>query len=189
MKPSCSLMGFAMVALLSCSGDKEPAAAAIKAGQATIEVARDEAVKYVPEELKKLETGLKTAQEHFQKKDYAAALGAAKGLASKAQEMAKSALARKEELTHAWEDINLSLPGDLERIGAHFESLGTSVPAGLDKVKLAELKSAFDGLGKQLQEANQAAQSGDIPKAVDLGSAAKAKGVEIAQLIGVLPAQ
>lgn len=175
--------------ITACSSDEAPSEAAIKAGQTAIETVRDEALKYVPDELAKLETTLKSAQDKFQKKDYAGALAQSRELATQAQEMGKAAVARKEELTRTWDDINLSLPGDLERIQGHFDNLGGTLPGGLDAAKLAALKTTFLGLGTQLQEARQAAQSGEIPKAVDIGSAAKAKAVEIAQAIGAIEAQ
>ena len=56
MKSVHWLTGSCMLALLACSGDKEPADGAIKAGQAAIEIAREESAKYVPEELGKLES-------------------------------------------------------------------------------------------------------------------------------------
>ncbi len=189
MKLTHWIPALAILTLGACSTDEAPSEAAIKAGQAAIEAAREEAVKYAPDELTKLETVLKNAQDKFQKKEFTAALTDARELAAKAQEMAKAASARKDELTRTWEDINLGLPGELERIGAHFENLGPSLPNGLDQAKLAEIKATFAGLGQQLQEARQAAQSGEIPKAVDMGSAARAKAVEIAQAIGVTEAQ
>lgn len=184
------VLSIAFLALITaCSSDEAPSEAAIKAGQAAIETVREESVKYMPDELAKLESALKSAQDKFQQKDYAGALAQSRELATQAQEMGKAAAARKEELTRAWDDINLALPGDLERIQGHFDNLGDKLPVGLDAAKLAALKSTFLGLGAQLQEARQAAQSGEIPKAVDIGSAAKAKAVEIGQAIGVIEAQ
>lgn len=184
-----SLLVCATVFLAACSGDLEPAQEALKAGQAAIEGAREEAARYVPEELKKLEMALKTAQDHFDNKRYPEALAAAKDLAAQGQEMAKAAAGRKDELTRSFEDINMALPGLLERVQSRMESLGTEIPEGIDAAKLAEYKAMLPDLGKKLQDAVQAAQSGDVPKAVDLGSEAQAKATEIAQVIGAMPAQ
>lgn len=187
-----SIRWLSMIALLAvgaCSGDQEPAQEALKAGQAAIEAAREEAARYVPDELKRLDADLKTAQEHFDNKRYAEALAAAKDLATRGQDMAKMAAGRKEELTRNFEDINMAVPGLLEQIQSRMESLGDSVPEGVEPARFAEYKALLPNLGKQLQDAVHAAQSGDIPRAVDLGSEAQAKATEIAQVIGATPAQ
>lgn len=179
----------ALLALGACSGDMEPAQEALKAGQAAIESAREEASRYVPDEMKKLDAELKAAQAHYDNKRYAEALAGAKDLATRGQEMAKMAAGRKEELTRSFEDINMALPGQLERIRSRLESLGDRVPEGVEPARFAEYKALLPNLGKKLQDAVQAAQSGDIPRAVDLGSEAQAKATEIAQVIGASPAQ
>lgn len=179
----------AVLLLTACSGDMEPAGEALKAGHAAIEGAREEAVRYVPEELKKLDADLKSAQEHYDNKRYREALTTAKDLAARGQELARTAAARKEELTRSFEDIQMSLPGLLQRVQNRIEALGNTVPEGLDAAKYAEYKTVFPDLGRKLEDAIRAAQSGDIPKAVDLGSEAQAKATEISQVIGASPAQ
>lgn len=183
-------MLFALPLLIcACSSDEAPSQAAIKAGQAAIDAGRDEASKFIPEELQKLDNALKSAQDKFQKKDFAAALNESRDLAAKAQDMAKTASARKEELTRAWEDINLGLPGEMERLQAFLENLGDKIPKDVSAAQLAQMKQTFAGLGAQLQEARQAAQSGELVKAVNLGSAVRAKTVEISQVLGAVEAQ
>lgn len=189
MRLTRGLLVLATLILSACSGDMEPAQEALKAGQAAIESGREEAARYVPEELQKMDAALKAAQEHFDNKRYAEALAGAKDLALHGQEMAKAAAGRKDELTRAFEDINMAMPGLLERITSRFDALGNQVPEGVDPAKFNEYKNMLPNLGKQMQDAAQAAQAGDIPRAVDLGGEAQAKATEISQVIGASPAQ
>ena len=173
--------------LVACSRDKEPAEAAIKAGQQAVEQVRGEAAKYAPDQLKQLEDALKAAQDNFAKKEYKAALDAAGGLAAKAQDVAKAAAAKKAELTKSWEDMSAGIPQMMDAIKSRLDILAKAkkLPAGLDKDKLAALTSGYDELMKQFQTAKDAASAGDLNKAIEAGNAIKQKGMEIAETLGL----
>lgn len=177
------------MALTACTGDKQPAEEALKAARTVIEGVREEAIRYDAEALKRMDEAIKVAQDHFDNKRYTEALAAAKDLPAKSEEMAAAVAHRKTELARTFEDINISLPGLLTRIGARFDALGNEVPEGLDAMKLDEYRANFGELGKALQDAVVAEQAGDIPKAVDIASTAQAKATEIAQAIGASVAQ
>ena len=69
--------------LISCSRDKDPADLAIKAAETSINTARAEAVKFVPDQLKSLENSLASAKDKFAKGEYKAALDEATPLTLK----------------------------------------------------------------------------------------------------------
>lgn len=62
----------------ACASDQKPTEEAIKAEEAAIDSAKGEAVKYIPHQVKGLEDGLQAAKDALAKKDYKAALRAAK---------------------------------------------------------------------------------------------------------------
>src|SRR5262249_42120519 len=84
------------VALVSCeSADKAPATAAITAAQGAIDAVKGEAAKYVPDQLRTLESTLASAKASFEKQDYKAALASAQDVASKAKDLGAAAAAKK----------------------------------------------------------------------------------------------
>ena len=65
----------AAVFLVSCeSADKAPAAAAITAAQSALDAVKGEAEKWVPDQVKSVESAIADARASFEKKDYKAAL-------------------------------------------------------------------------------------------------------------------
>ena len=98
--------------LAACgSGDKGPAETALKAAEEAINTAKGEASKYMPDQVKSLETALAATREKLSKADYKAVLSEAPALTSKAQELASAAAKKKAELTKTWEDMNSGMPG------------------------------------------------------------------------------
>ena len=81
------VMILAATLIAACgSGDKGPAETALKAAEAAIDSAKGEASKYMPDQVKSLESGLSSAREKLSKGDYKAVLSEAPALTSKAQE-------------------------------------------------------------------------------------------------------
>jgi hypothetical protein len=175
------------LALAACSFDKKPAEEALKGAAAAVESVRAEGSRYAGEQFKQLEDTLKSAQDSFAKGDYKNALAAAGGIAAKAKDVGAAAAAKKEELTKSWEAFNASIPATMEAVKAKLASLAEAkkLPAGLDKDKLAGLRSSFDDASKAFEEAKAAAASGDYSKAIEAGNAIKAKGAELAAALGV----
>ena len=173
--------------LVACARDKEPAEAAIKAAAQAIEQIRGEAALYAPDQLKQLEDSLKAAQDNFAKKEYKGALDAASTLGAKAQDVAKAAAAKKAELTKSWDDIVAGVPQMMDAVKSRLDILSKAkkLPAGLDKDKLAALKSGYDEAMKQFQAAKDAAAAGDLNKAIEGGNTIKQKGMDIAATLGL----
>jgi hypothetical protein len=173
--------------LAACSFDKKPAEDALKAAAAAVEGVRAEGSKYAADQFKQLEDTLKSAQDAFGKGDYKNALAAAGGIAAKAKDVAAAATAKKEELTKSWEAFSAAIPQQMDAVKAKLESLAQAkkLPAGMDKDKLAGLRSSFDEVSKAFEDAKAAATGGDYSKAIEAGNAIKAKGAELAAALGV----
>jgi hypothetical protein len=176
----------AAVFLVSCeSADKAPAAAAITAAQSALDAVKGEAVKWVPDQVKSVESAIADAKASFEKNDYKAALAGAQAATAKAKDLgaaaAAAAAARKAELTKAWEDMSGGLPKMAEAIKSRVDILSQSkkLPAGLDKDKFEGAKAGLATLNQSWAEASDAFKAGNMTDAVAKATAAKAKAVEV----------
>jgi predicted nucleic acid-binding Zn-ribbon protein len=174
------------LAIAACSRDKEPAEQALKSATEAVEKARAEGSKFASDQFKALEDQLKAAKEQFEKKEYTQALQAARGVAAKAEEVAKAAADKKGELTKAWQELESGIAQMMEAVKSRLDSLSAvkKLPKEMDKDKLAGLKSQFDEASKALDEAKSAAAT-ELAKAIEAGQAVKAKLAELAAALGM----
>ena len=171
----------------ACASDQKPAEEAIKAAESAIESAKGEAAKYVPDQVKGLEDGLKAAKDALAKKDYKAALSAAKDLPGKAKELGAAAAAKKAELTKAWEQMSGGLPKMVEAIKSRVDVLSKSkkLPANLDKSKFDGVKAGLPEVTQMWDEAQKAFSSGNLADAVSKAKTVKDKAVEMMTTLGM----
>jgi hypothetical protein len=189
--------GFGLIAVLlaglmlvvGCARDKEPAEAAIKAAEAALNAAKAEAAKYVPDQVKGVEDALKAAKDNFEKKEYTAALNAAKDLPAKAKDLANAAAAKKTELTKSWEEMAAGLPKMVEAIKSRVDILSKSkkLPKGMDKDKFESAKAGLGEITQTWADAENAFKGGNIGDAVAKANAVKAKATEIMTTLGMQP--
>jgi len=183
-----SLFAVAAAAFLfACAGQKVPAQAAITAAETAFSAVKAEAMQYVPDQAKGVQDALDAANAAFQKGDYAAALAAAKDVATKSQELASAAAAKKAELTKTWEGLSAGLPKMVDAIKSRVDILSQAkkLPANLDKAKLEDAKSGLAAITQTWQAASDAAKSGNVADALAKASTVKAKAVEIMGLLGM----
>ena len=171
----------------ACASDSKPAEEAIKAAEAAINAAKGDAVKYVPDQVKGLEDGLQAAKDAFAKKDYKAALSAAKDLPGKAKDLAAAAAAKKTELTEAWKQMSGGLPKMVEAIKSRVDVLSQSkkLPANLDKAKFEEVKAGLPGVTQMWEDAQKAFSGGNLADAVSKAKTIKDKAVEMMTTLGM----
>jgi len=171
----------------ACASSNKPAEEAIKAAEAAINAAKGEAVKYIPDQVKGLEDGLQTAKDAFAKKDYKAALNAAKDLPGKAKDLAAAAATKKEELTKAWKEMSGGLPKMVEAIKSRVNVLSESkkLPANLDKAKLDGVKAGLPEVTQMWNDAQKAFSGGNLADAVSKAKTIKDKAVEMMTTLGM----
>ena len=189
MKKSLKYIALLVVVLFAagCAGNSKPAEEAIKAAEAAIDSVKGEAVKYIPDQVKGLEDGLKAAKDAFAKKDYMAALNAAKDLPGKAKELATAAAAKKAELTKNWEEVSSGLPKMVEAIQSRVDILSKSkkLPANLDKAKFDGVKAGLAEATQMWGDAQKAFASGDLADAVSKAKTLKDKATEMMTALGM----
>jgi len=189
MKKWLKLMVLMVLVLFAaaCGSEKKPAEEAIKAAEAAINSAKGEAVKYIPDQVKGLEDGLKAAKEAFEKKDYKGALSAVKDLPGKAKELGAAAAAKKTELTKAWEEMSGGLPKMVEAIKSRVDVLSKSkkLPASIDKAKFDGVKAGLPEVTQIWEDAQKAFSGGNLADAVSKAKALKEKAVEMMTTLGM----
>lgn len=179
------------VALGACSSAKAPAEQAIKAAEEALNAVKAEAMKYIPEQVKKAEDALKAAKDNFEKRDYPAAAAAAKEVAAKAKDLVTGAAARKAELTKSWEEMNATLPKMIADIKSRLSTLAKSkkLPKNLDKAKMESAKSELDAVGREWEEANKSFKEGALADALAKAKDAREKAAGIMSTLGMKTAK
>ncbi|HSE91332.1 MAG TPA: hypothetical protein VLJ79_34305 [Candidatus Binatia bacterium] len=184
----CNFVLMILVATLlaACgSADKGPAETALKAAEEAINSAKGEASKYMPDQLKSLESALAATREKLSKGDYKAVLSEAPALTSKAQEIASAAAAKKAELTKSWEGLSSGMPRVVEAIKSRVDILSQSkkLPAGMSAETLAQAKAGLSEITQQWTAATEASKGGNLMDAVAKASSVKVKAAEVLTLL------
>ena len=169
---------------VACSRDKGPAEEAIKLAVQAVDQVRGEASQFAAQQFQELEGKLRAAQDSFAKKEYAAALQGAQGIVTSAQEVGQAAANAKAELTKAWEEMSAGMPQLMDAVKTRLDILA-QVPRGFDQGKLASLRSSYEEAVAQFEEAKNAAASGALAKAVELGNSVKTKAADVATALGL----
>jgi hypothetical protein len=180
------VMILAAILIAACgSGDKGPAETALKAAEAAIDSAKGEASKYMPDQVKSLESALSSTREKLSKGDYKAVLSEAPALTSKAQEIASAAAAKKAELAKSWEDMSAGMPKVVEAIKSRVDILSQSkkLPAGMSADTLAQAKAGLNEITQQWTAATEASKGGNLMDAVAKASSVKVKAAEVLTLL------
>jgi type II secretory pathway pseudopilin PulG len=184
----------AAVLMAGCANQKTPAQQAIAAAQTALDAVRDEAQKYVPDQVQSVEEQLKALKESFSKGDYKSVLTGAPSLTSAINSLkdatetkkaeAESALARAKD---AWGSMSTDVPKMVGAIEGRVAAIAKShkLPKGVTKDAVAAAKSGLDALKSSWSEAASAAAAGDFTAAVAKGQAVKDKAGEIMKSLGM----
>ena len=175
------------VMLIACASDKGPAEQAIKAAEEAINSSKAEAVKYIPDEVKSLESALAAVKDKFAKKEYKAAISEAQSLAGKAKGLIDAAKAKKEELTKTWTDFNQGLPKMVGAIQSRVDILSKSkkLPANLTAEKFEEVKSGLAASKEEWAKALESFKTGNLADAVSVANSVKEKAVKAMETLGL----
>jgi hypothetical protein len=174
-----------IVILIACTSYKEPAEQAIKAAEEAINATKAEAVKYVPDQVKSLESALAAVKDKFTKGDYEAAIKEAQSLVDKAKGVVEAAKAKKEELTKNWTDLSQGLTKMVEAIQNRVDVLSKSkkLPANLTAEKFAEAKSGLTAAKEEWAKALESFKSGNLTDAISVANSVKEKAVKTMEIL------
>jgi hypothetical protein len=155
---------------VGCGMGKAPAQAAITAGEQALSAVRDEAVKYVPNEVAAIEKLLADAKDSFNKSDYTAALNTAKDVPAKVKDLATAIEAKKAELPAIWEGLAKDMPKLITDAKAFVAKV-----KGADKAAMETAKADVKGLDATWAKAQEAFKAGNLIDAVNDATGIKDK--------------
>jgi len=182
--------------VVACGGQKEPAEKAVADAEAAIAAIRDDAARFVPDQLKEAEDILANAKDNLAKQNYPAVLTAARELnrtiasisATVETERAKAADVAT-QLTERWNALSTELPEMVETVTARVASLAKSkkFPEGVDAAGFDNIKAAADTMAQSWQLALGAFSNNNMQEAVDMAQTAKDRGTEVMSALGMTP--
>ena len=156
--------------IAGCGMGKAPAQAAITAGEQALGAVKDEAMKYVPDQVAAIEKILADAQAAFDKSDYAAALNTAKDVPAKVKDLVTAIDAKKAELPKTWEDLSKEMPKLIAEAKAF-----VAKAKGADKAALETAKTDVKGLDAMWAKAQEAFKANNLIDAVNEATGIKGK--------------
>ncbi|HTY08630.1 MAG TPA: hypothetical protein VMF29_05655 [Candidatus Edwardsbacteria bacterium] len=160
--------------LAGCGMGKVPAQAAITAGEQALAAVKDEAVKYVPDQVAAIEKVLADAKAAFDKGDYTAALTTAKDVPAKVKDLATAIEAKKAELPATWEGLAKAMPAVIAEAKTF-----VAKAKGADKAALETAKTDVKGLDATWAKAQEAFKAGNLIDAVTTAAGIKDKVEQI----------
>jgi Prokaryotic membrane lipoprotein lipid attachment site len=184
----------AAVALAGCAMQKAPAEQAVASAETALAAVRDQAQKYVPDQLQAVQAQLDSAKDSLAKGDYKTVLAAApqlnaaisslKDAASAKQAETEAALAKAKD---AWGPLSSDVPKMVDAISSRVDVLSKSrhLPKGVTKQTLASAKSSVDTMKSAWNDASNAAGAGDYSSAVSKGQAVKDQATQVMQSLGM----
>ncbi len=188
------LATLAAVLVVGCANQKAPAEQAVAGAETALAAVRDDAQKYVPDQLQAVDSQLAALKDSLTKGDYKAVLTGAPTLNSAISSLKDAADAKKADAEaalakakDAWGPLNAEVPKMVEAIQSRITALSKShhLPKGVTKDGLAAAKSGVDSLKSMWGEASNASASGDFTTAVSKAQAVKDKAAEIMKSLGL----
>jgi len=187
LKRSFSLLAtVALVVIASgCANQKTPAEAAIASAETAFSAVQTEAVKYVPDQAKGISDAIAAAKDAVAKGDYQAALTNAQALPARIADLTTAVAAKKAELTSTWAGLSTALPKAVEAIQSRIGMLSKSknLPAGLDKARFEEAKTALATVTSTWSEATTAFAAGNLTDAVAKAESVKGQAASVMGLL------
>jgi hypothetical protein len=166
--------------MAACAGQKQPAQKLLADINATVMAASDEAAKYIPDQLKDVQSKYGELKASFDKKDYAAVVSGAPEVLAAAQTLATSAAAKKDEVLKAlndqWLALAGSVPDSLTAVQNRIDELRK--PSNKRQAAALNLDAAQSGLGDATSlwsKAQAAFASGNMDEAVRTAQEVKTK--------------
>jgi hypothetical protein len=153
------------------------------AAGAAMDSLKGDAVKYAPDEVKKLESSYDVAKASMVNKDFQGVLTFSKDIPARAKEVLAKVDASKAELTKAWKEAGDSITKAVATAKHRLAGSGKA-PAGLDKAALAKAHADLASIESGWAEATKQHESGDWSGAVAKARDLNAKAQELLKTLG-----
>lgn len=187
---AASVLLASLLVLGACAGQKDPATRAIAAAESALAAVKDDAAKYLPDELKGAEGTIASLKESLAKGDYKAVLAGAPQLMTSLDTLKSHVGAKLEEAKVAageWAGYAADVPKMVEALQSRVTALSASkkLPKGLDAAALDSARTGLESMKSTWTEAASAFTNGNAIDAVAKAKGAKAKGEELLKLLGM----
>jgi len=188
------LATLAAVLVVGCANQKAPAEQAVAGAETALGAVRDDAQKYVPDQLQAVDSQLAALKDSLTKGDYKAVLTGAPTLNSAISSLKDAAEAKKADTEaalvkakDAWGPLSAEVPKMVDAIQSRVTALSKShhLPKGVTKDGLASARSGVDSLKSMWSDASNASASGDFTTAVTKAQGVKDKAAEIMKSLGM----
>jgi hypothetical protein len=193
-KQSVWLLALATVLVVGCANQKGPAEQAVAGTETALAAVREDAQKYVPDQLQTIDAQLAALRDSLSKGDYKAVLTGAPSVNSAIRSLKYAAEAKKADAEaalakakDAWGPLSTEVPKTVDAIESRVAALSKShhLPKGVTKDGLAAAKAGVDSLKSMWSEASNASASGDFTTAVTKAQAVKDKAAQIMRSLGM----
>jgi hypothetical protein len=188
------LATLAAVLVAGCANQKAPAEQAVAGAETALAAVRDDAQKYVPDQLQAVDAQLAALKDSLTKGDYKSVLTGAPTLNSAISSLKDAAEAKKADAEaalakakDAWGPLSAEVPKMVDAIQSRVTALSKShhLPKGVTRDGLASAKSGVDSLKSMWSDASNASASGDFTTAVGKAQAVKDKAAEMMKSLGM----
>jgi hypothetical protein len=193
-KQSVWLLALAAVLIVGCANQKGPAEQAVAGTETALAAVREDAQKYVPDQLQTIDAQLAALRDSLSKGDYKAVLTGAPSVNSAIRSLKYAAEAKKADAEaalakakDAWGPLSTEVPKTVDAIESRVAALSKShhLPKGVTKDGLVAAKAGVDSLKSMWSEASNASASGDFTTAVTKAQAVKDKAAQIMRSLGM----
>ncbi len=194
-KLSVWLLAALAAALVSgCANQKAPAEQAVATAGTALAAVRDDAQKYVPDQLQSVEDQLHSLKDSFAKGDYRSVLTSAPTLTASIRSLKEAAEAKKADAEaalakakDAWGPMSTEVPKMVDAIQGRLTAIEKShrLPKGVTKDGVAAAKSGVDSLKSTWADAASASASGDFTTAMAKAQTVKDKAAQIMKSLGM----
>ena len=192
MKTRQILAGMLAASLLllgACAGQKGPATTAIGAAETALAGLKDDAARYLPDELKGAQDTLGALRNSLDKGDYKAVIAGAPALMGSLETLKTHVGAKLEEAKVAageWTRYASDLPKMFAAIQGRVATLSSakSLPRGMDAAALDTARSGLASMQSAWDDATAAFTGGNAIDAVAKARSVKAMGEELLKLLG-----
>jgi hypothetical protein len=183
-------------ALSACGGQKEPAQKAVVDADRAISALRNDAPNLAPDDLTALDESLAVLKADLDRRDYKAVIAASPVLMTRVgalQEtistMKAEQAARAAQLTDTWTALSTEVPEMVEAVNARVKSLVRTkkYPAGMNTSSFETTRAAANEMTQTWQKALGAFANENLEEAVGSAQAAKQKGAEVMNTLGMKP--
>jgi hypothetical protein len=193
-KPVWLFAALLAVLVAGCASQKEPAEKMVATVDAALASVREDAQKYLPDQLQAVDTQVSSLKDSLAKGDYKAVLTAAPAVTTAINNLKDAVAAKKAEVEAAiakakeqWASLSSDVPKMVEAIQSRLATLAKTkkLPKNVDKAAVESAKSGLDAVKSGWDQASSAFASGDFAGAAAKGQEIKDKATEVLRSLGV----